>query len=164
MKPDWTRIRGYWRHHELEILRAGPSCWGVDPYAWDHEVGISMSPIEAALWFDIRLASVVLYPQWPVGRYFVDFANPAAKVAIECDGKAWHTDAHRDAQRQREIEALGWTVYRIGGADCLRDSIESQDEAGRVVFAISPAYRLVKDIAERHGIRLNGRRLYAEAA
>jgi very-short-patch-repair endonuclease len=152
--PNWGRIRAHYRHNEMAIHKAGASEWGVDPYAWDDEAGIRMSPIEAALWCDIRAVGAVLYPQYPVGRRFVDFGSPAARVAIECDGAAWHTDAKADAQRQREIEALGWTVYRITGRDCNNDGSETTDEQGRIRYIVSPAYRVVQKIAEAHGIRL----------
>lgn len=35
-----------------------------------------MTPIERWLWADIRHADAVFYPQYPVGNFFVDFANP----------------------------------------------------------------------------------------
>lgn len=152
--PNWERIRAYYRHNEMAIHQAGASCWGIDPYAWDHDAGIRMSPIEAALWCDIRAVGVVLYPQYPVGRRFVDFGNPVAKVAIECDGAAWHVDAEADAQRQREIESKGWTVYRITGRDCNDDGKQPADDHGNVRYLASVGYRMVQGIAEAHGIRL----------
>ena len=50
----------------------------------------------------------------------VDFGNPIAKVALECDGAQFH-DARKDAARDRKLAALGWTVYRVPGWQCLRD-------------------------------------------
>lgn len=89
----------------------------MDPYLWE-SAGIVMSPIEQALWSEARQAGIVLYPQYPVGRFFVDFANPAARVAIECDGKEFHQDIAADISREKIIESFGWRVYRISGADC----------------------------------------------
>jgi hypothetical protein len=157
-QPDWTRVREHYRRNTLAIYEAGPSDWGIDPYAWDHDAGIQLTPIEYALWCDIRAVGVVLYPQYPVGGYFVDFANPVARVAIECDGARWHTNPHRDADRQAEIEANGWAVYRIGGAACKVDEIRECPETGFNRFVGSPGYSLVKAVAERHGIRFNGKR------
>lgn len=153
--PDWDRIRGHYRRHTLEIYRAGAADWGIDPYAWDFEAGIFMSPIEAFIWSDIRQVGAVMYPQYPVGRYFVDFGNPVARVAIECDGERWHVDQAKDAKRQAEIEEQGWTVYRISGSQCAINGGSVTDEHGRERYASSPGYLLVKEIAERHGIRFN---------
>lgn len=111
-----------------------------------------MTPIEAAIWTDIRCEGAVLYPQYPVGRYFVDFANPRARVALECDGKEWHQDQAKDDARQSDIESWGWTVYRIGGGDCLRADRYEEDDFGREHFYPGPARQLIRDIARRHGL------------
>lgn len=151
----------HWRERQSAIRkfyadRAGllsdPNEWGIDAYEWER-LTVYMTPIEAALWHDIREQNVVLYPQFPVGPYFVDFGNPAAKVAIECDGVRWHLDKQKDAARQRAIEAMGWTVYRITGRDCFTEPEETEDEYGNPVYTSSIAYRFVKSIAERHGIK-----------
>lgn len=114
-KFDMTRK--FYEQHADAILGAKRNEWGIDPYLWD-EAGIQLSPIEAALWCDIRETEAVLYPQYPVGRFFVDFGNPVARIAIECDGKVWHQDKAKDAARQAEIEDMGWDVYRFTGAEC----------------------------------------------
>lgn len=146
----WDRIRAFYREHKEEILTAPAHQWGVDPYSWEEEAGVSMTPIESALWQDMRTIGAVLYPQYPVGRYFVDFGNPVAKVAIECDGAAYHTDKARDAARQRDIEALGWAVYRITGRACLTDYSECEDDHGRLVINAGEAMRFMRDIAQRY--------------
>lgn len=142
--PERRRaIRGMYQEFRQDILDAGPRQWGIDPYAADW-VQV-FSPIESALWCDIRAAGIVMYPQYPVLGYFVDFGNPCARVAIECDGRAYHTDRAKDAARQREIEAQGWTVYRISGRECLKDSdpdTGSAGEAGQFIARIARAHRL----------------------
>ena len=143
-------------HYELytPFIEGSRDEWGIDPYAWDEPgTGISLTPIEQALWQDIRAASAIFYPQYPVGRFFVDFGNPAAKIAIECDGKRWHTDRIKDARRQEEIEALGWWVYRISGADCFTETEESFDDDGMPVITISRARKFVDDVANSHFLR-----------
>lgn len=55
-----------------------------------------------------------------VGRYRVDVAFPAAKVAIEIDGWAFHVDQdvfQNDRQRQNDIALLGWQVLRFTWLD-----------------------------------------------
>ena len=79
----------------------------------------------------------------------MDFANPAAKVCIECDGSQWHKDAEKDAIRQRNIEAKGWTMYRITGRDCKTDS---DPETG----ARSAAREFIDRIAANHPVSRGG--------
>lgn len=152
----WNRIEAHYCAVRSDILAAGADKWGVDPYAWC-DAGISMSPIEEALWSDIRAEGAVFYPQFPVVRYFVDFGNPAAKVAIECDGKSYHGDAEKDALRQRAIEADGWTVYRITGADCKRPDRYKEDAFGVERVSLGPARSLIRDIVLRHGLDVRKR-------
>jgi REase_MTES_1575 len=142
--PDWGRTRQYYLKHCASIMKAGANDWGVDPYQWEFEGGIRLTPIELMFWSDVRAAGVVLYPQYPVGRYFVDFANPAAHVAFECDGAAYHRDVDRDAARQTEIESLGWLVFRIGGTDCWREGGYWEDESGRERYRLSPGTLLLR--------------------
>lgn len=126
--------------------------WGIDPYEWESCRAISLTPIEAALWHDIRAVDIVVYPQYPVGRFFVDFGNPVARVAIECDGARWHLDKEKDSKRDEELAALGWTVYRITGRDCFTDTEELRDASGRLDVSLSPARRFVQAVADRHPI------------
>lgn len=56
----------------------------------------------------------------PVGGYQVDVAFVAAKVAIEVDGWAFHTDSEVfqiDRTRQNAIALLGWNVLRFTWLD-----------------------------------------------
>jgi hypothetical protein len=149
----FARIRAFYRRHEAGIL-ASQDDWYDDPYLWDSEGGIKLTPIESALWHDIRAEDLVLYPQYPVGRFFVDFGNPVWKVSIECDGMAWHRDVERDAKRQAEIERMGWKVYRAAGRLCLTDIAETEDDDGRPVLIASAAREFVRGIAAAHpGLR-----------
>lgn len=57
---------------------------------------------------------------YPVGGYQVDVAFPAARVAIEIDGWAFHhdqADFQRDRVRQNDITLLGWQVVRFTWLD-----------------------------------------------
>lgn len=57
---------------------------------------------------------------YPVGGYKVDVALPDAKVAIEVDGWAFHSDSEtfvKDRQRQNAIALLGWQVLRFTWLD-----------------------------------------------
>jgi len=78
------------------------------------------TPIEQEAWYHIRRAGLPMWPQLPVAGFFLDFGNPIAKVALECDGAKFH-DARKDAARDRKLSALGWTIYRVPGWQCMRD-------------------------------------------
>lgn len=141
-----TCLRAFYRNAMDEISKAGSFEWGIDPYEVDW-IQV-FTPIESALWHDIRAENVVMYPQFPIQGYFADFANPVAGVCIECDGARWHADATKDAVRQRVIEQHGWIVYRITGRDCKTDS---DVETG----APGVARQFIRQIAARHHIRRN---------
>lgn len=85
------------------------------------------TPIEEEIWCYIRRMSLPFYPQWTVDKYFIDFADPEKRIAIECDGADWHNPAI-DGPRQRAMESVGWSFIRIPGWQCMRDE-EDRDSA-----------------------------------
>ena len=152
----FRRVRDHYSRHEAAIM-ASQRDWFDDAYSWEYKAGIQLTPIERGLWHDIRAEDLVLYPQYPVGGFFVDFGNPVWRVAIECDGARWHTDAARDAARQQRIEALGWTVYRISGVDCLTDTEEVEAENGNLSLQIGAARKFIRAIVAQHPNLRRGR-------
>ena len=84
-----------------------------------------------------RLNGLKFRRQHPVGRYFVDFACEGLRLAIELDGGIHQLEAValRDAARQVELEALGWTVLRfdnavaMGSAWRIRDAVRDHARA-----------------------------------
>ncbi len=57
---------------------------------------------------------------FPVGGYVVDIAFPAAQVAIEIDGWAFHSDQatfQNDRSRQNRLALQGWQVLRFTWLD-----------------------------------------------
>lgn len=118
-------LRDFYADAHDEIMAAEPHEWGIDTYEVDW-IKV-FTPIERALWHDIRSEGAVLYPQNPVGRYFADFCNPKAGVIIECDGRAWHADKKKDKARDAELRALGFKTYRIRGTDCFSEPLETED-------------------------------------
>lgn len=148
--------RVFYAQHLEQIAAYPADDWAIDAYAWDGS-GIVLSPIENWLWTDIRNHGLVMYPQVPVAGFFVDFGNPAAGVAIECDGKAYH-DPAKDAVRQQKIEAQGWTVYRFTGSQCRQDSvIEYLDEDDRESRRVSETSQRIKEIGQRHKVIIGSR-------
>lgn len=150
MQNNWNAIRALYRSFNDRIMAAPTNEWGMDPYAWDSDNIIFLTPIETWLWADIRANDAVLYPQYPVLDFFVDFANPKAKVAIECDGAAYHMDKAKDAARDKRLTDAGWSVYRISGASC---RMECDEETG----APSVPHLFIQRICNRHDISRNGR-------
>jgi hypothetical protein len=141
MTPRWADIRRHYHGARPAILAARANEWAIDPYAWNGLIWLT--PIEEWLWADIRQAGAVFYPQYPVGLVFVDFANPKAKVAIECDGAAFHQDKAKDAARDRLLESQGWTVYRLTGKACrteFDDETRSKGEARQFIDLICAAH------------------------
>lgn len=78
-----------------------------------------LSPIEQIAWDSIRDAShVVLYPQFPVFNYFIDFANPILRVGLELDGKNYHSE-EKDLQKDKKLNRFGWKIYRVSGSETM---------------------------------------------
>lgn len=121
---NWNLIRAFYKMNHHEIMNAHPSQWGVDPYWWEDV--FAMTPIEESMWSNIRYSGVVMYPQYPVGKYFVDFGNPKFRIAIECDGKQWH-DPVKDRERDMKLMDDGWLVIRFTGSECYADGIDRDD-------------------------------------
>lgn len=120
-----------------------------DPYDLDFTQG--MTPIEESVWYDIRILNISMYPQIPALQYFLDFANPFIKVAIECDGKQWH-DPEKDAIRDSNLIADGWTIYRIPGSKCnrvLKDPMEIFNELRSDGFSEQDAEEEVRPHAKK---------------
>jgi very-short-patch-repair endonuclease len=139
----YPALRKFYALAKEEIESCARNEWGIDPYEADW-LNV-FTPIEYALWQDIRQAGAVLYPQYPVGRFFVDFGNPKAKVAVECDGAAFHKDKAKDAARDAALGEMGWKVYRITGLDCKKDFDESAMQS-------SEARKLIDRLREHYGI------------
>lgn len=87
----------------------------VNPYFLDWD----FTPIERLAWMDIRGMGLPLYPQFPVGRVFIDFADPVSKVGVELDGAAYHEHA-KDLARDTVLAKQGWKIYRVKGRDAVK--------------------------------------------
>lgn len=72
-----------------------------------HETGI-----ERTMRIALSDAGIRFQTQHRIGRFWVDFAIVSHRIAIEVDGAYWH-DAERDARRDKQIAAQGWTVVRF---------------------------------------------------
>lgn len=88
---------------------------GYDPYFvnWSN----LFTPIEYDCWCSIRCQGVILFPQFSVAGYILDFANPYLKIAVECDGKDWHNEEKDKLRDTILYEKHGWKTFRIKGSE-----------------------------------------------
>jgi len=91
------------------------------------EQGATESPIEEILLLALNARSMtagVVATQVEIGPYRVDLAIHRAKLAIECDGRDYHTSPAqitKDQQRDDYLRRLGWTVIRFTGQEIRRN-------------------------------------------
>ena len=58
--------------------------------------------------------------EYAVGRFRLDFAWPGDRVAIEADGRRWHSaaaDFERDRAKANYLTERGWSVLRVTWSD-----------------------------------------------
>lgn len=78
------------------------------------------SYIEERLYNALVREGFEVVPQYRIGRCHVDLAIPSAKLAIECDGKAYHSSPEqkaKDRRRDKFIRSRGWRVIRFTGRE-----------------------------------------------
>jgi very-short-patch-repair endonuclease len=93
------------------------------------------SPIEKKFLETAINKGLVLRPQfwvWASDRYYkIDFADVDKHVAIEVDGHEYHSSREQrthDAQRERLLQKLGWTVIRFTGSEIYSNANKCLDE------------------------------------
>ncbi len=76
-----------------------------------------MSPIEVKLYDAMRREGLSPTPQFRIEAYYVDFAFPDIKLAVEADGAAYHSADREERDRKRDgfLWSRGWTVKRFHG-------------------------------------------------
>jgi very-short-patch-repair endonuclease len=92
--------------------------------------------------------------QHPVGRFRLDFAWPAARVACECDGFEHHGDRlawKRDRNRLATIEAAGWRIVHVTWADATREPGRTLDRLALALRAAAQARTPASARAARAG-------------
>ena len=77
------------------------------------------SPIERALCRSLWMRNYPVICQYPFSRYRLDMALPNLKIAIEADGKDFHSSpkqkAH-DKKRDAFLRSHGWVTLRFSGS------------------------------------------------
>ena len=119
MTIPYNLLRNHYERNRDEIINLSKKNRWCNAYANEIDFVSIMSPIEFSAWQAIRsICKIPLYPQYPVGQYWVDFANPHHKIVLECDGKEFHQDIEKDKDRDYFLNSMGWTVYRATGSEC----------------------------------------------
>lgn len=88
--------------------------WGHFPVL-DKSMFMTDSILERWLYYDIRSAyRGKIFPQYPIGPYWADFALPDYKLVIELDGHKYHRN-RKDEDRRRDayMYRKGWKVMRF---------------------------------------------------
>lgn len=77
---------------------------------------------------------VAVFPQAQIDNYRVDFLIRAVnygcveQVVVECDGHDFHEktkeQARKDKSRDRELQAIGYKVYRYTGSEIYADAFD----------------------------------------
>jgi very-short-patch-repair endonuclease len=76
------------------------------------------SPIERRLYDALQILGYYVQTQVPCGKYRIDLALPTYKIAIECDGKAYHSTPEQkthDRRKDAYLRKNGWRVLRFSG-------------------------------------------------
>jgi very-short-patch-repair endonuclease/transcription elongation GreA/GreB family factor len=89
------------------------------------------SLFEQRVFLALRARGFRVRPQVKVGGYRIDLVveGGTKRLAVECDGDAFHDaeTADGDAARQRDLERVGWTFWRIRGSAFFRDPEHALD-------------------------------------
>lgn len=112
---------GFYRQIYMENLTDIMEASKKDVRKWDNTYYLNwrnhFSPIEKIAWDCIReMSNIVLYPQFPVFNFFIDFANPFLKIGLELDGKNYH-NVEKDSERDLKLQRFGWKIFRISGKE-----------------------------------------------
>jgi very-short-patch-repair endonuclease len=81
------------------------------------------SPIERRLYDALVVRGYTVSTQVRCGKYRIDLALVGPRIAIECDGKAYHSSPEQKAHDRRKDAYLhknGWKVLRFSGRQITR--------------------------------------------
>ena len=103
-----------------EIERSGSS-----PYATTLASDERIGPWEKPLYDALVAKGLNPIPQHPVNQYRLDLAIVSGEIRIdvEADGESTHLDPRSDAERDSQLENLGWRVVRFWNHQ-IRDDID----------------------------------------
>ncbi|MEK4799946.1 DUF559 domain-containing protein [Thermoactinomyces sp. FSL K6-2592] len=129
IKPMITRIRKR-RYQKIDYefsktrsffraLFTVLECWILnEKIQWDYQYAKAQSPIERRLYNALKNKYKVK-TQVPCGRYRIDIALPRYRIAIEADGRPYHSSKKQKAHDRKKTQYLqknGWKVLRFTGS------------------------------------------------
>lgn len=142
-----AKVRAYCRRPEVRAKRSRLAIARMEalkrlpfPERMGRKTGI-----EAAVGRVLREIGVRARHNYKIGRYWVDWAIPSRRLAIECDGEYWHRryellNPGRDARRDEYLREKGWTTIRLSERRIRRDVGSCRDEIVRVLANHADAY------------------------
>lgn len=105
----------------IRMMVIAIECWIMkEKISWDYQYAKTQSPIERRLYNLLKGKGYRIKTQVPCGKFFIDIAIPKYKLAIECDGKAYHSSPDQkrhDERKNRYLRKNGWSVLRFSGSD-----------------------------------------------
>lgn len=107
---------------------------------------------------------ILISPQHQVGDYRVDFlliakdfSGDELQVVIECDGHDFHErtkeQAKRDRSRDRQLQVLGYKVFRFTGSEIWNDCAACIEDIRNVVAAFVEVDLIARGIIAGRGKR-----------
>ncbi len=75
-----------------------------------------VTQLERTIQEDLKKRGLHFKRQYRILSYWIDFAFPEVKLAIECDGDRWHStikQQSKDWERDQNLCNHGWTVFRL---------------------------------------------------
>lgn len=112
------------------------------------------SPIELRLFKAFKAKKIDVIPQYKVKRYRIDLAyfpegeDSEVKIAIECNGRMYHTlakDKEGDKERTKFLHKEGWRVVRFTGRQIYKDPYKLVNK----VIGIAQGQKRVKKFRKR---------------
>ncbi len=106
---------------QIEMARMNVESWGVNMKMTPIEQVVLYRLLDRAPWGGLEFKT-----QQRIGKYVVDFlvndwTNTKPQIVVECDGHDFHErtkeQAQHDKKRDRELQALGFKVYRFTGSE-----------------------------------------------
>ncbi|TCC50488.1 DUF559 domain-containing protein [Kribbella pittospori] len=98
------------------------------------------SLFEQRVFIALRERGFLVRPQVKVGGYRIDLVveGGTKRLAVECDGDAFHDaeTADSDAARQRDLERVGWTFWRVRGSTFFRDPEQALEPLWQLLEAL----------------------------
>jgi very-short-patch-repair endonuclease len=126
LRKRLTSVGRLWSEYTAECKRGRNGCSAFRDAVLRHDDrdGTLQSRMEAKLRRVLKsLPGPAAVPQYPVGRYRLDFAYPDIRLGIEAQSIRWHLGrakfAH-DMKRDRDLKRQGWTLAYFTWDDVLR--------------------------------------------